>query len=126
KTSDPILSGGAGAAAWDSRSVTVAIHDGSTLGGSIAASGTVSESSGRWSYSPSHLNDGTYTAEASQKDDAGHTGESTPPVTFTVDTTPPVLTLVRPADGEELKTSEPTFSGLAGDATGDRPLVTLK
>ncbi len=125
KTSDPTLSGGAGAVSWDSHNVTVAIHDGSTLGGSVAASGTVSESSGRWSYSPPHLNDGTYTAEASQRDEVGHTGESGP-VTFTVDTTSPALTLVRPADGEELKTSEPTFSGLAGDATGDRPLVTLK
>jgi hypothetical protein len=125
KTSDPTLSGGAGAAAWDSRSVAVAIHDGTTLGGGIAASGTVSESSGKWAYSPSHLEDGTYTAEASQKDEAGHTGESTP-VTFTVKTKQPALTLARPADNEVLKTSEPTFSGLAGQATGDRPLVTLK
>ena len=126
KTSHPTLSGGAGAAAWDSHSVAVAIHDGTTLAGVIAASGTVSESSGKWAYSPSHLEDGTYTAAASQKDEAGHTGESTPPVTFTVDTKPPALTLARPAGGEVLETSEPTFSGLAGQATGDRPLVTLK
>ena len=125
KTSDPTLSGGAGAAAWDSRSVAVAIHDGTTLAGGIAASGTVSESSGKWAYSPSHLEDGTYTAEASQKDEAGHTGESTP-VTFTVKPKPPALTLARPANNEVLETSEPTFSGLAGQATGDRPLVTLK
>jgi hypothetical protein len=125
KTSDPTLSGGGGAAAWDSRSVAVAIHDGTTLAGGIAASGTVSESSGKWAYSPSHLSDGTYTAEASQKDEAGHTGESAP-VTFTVDTTPPALTLARPADNEVLETSEPTFSGLAGQAAGDRPLITLK
>jgi large repetitive protein len=125
RTSDPTLSGGAGAAAWDSRSVAVAIHDGTTLAGGIAASGTVSESSGKWAYSPSHLSDGTYTAEASQKDEAGHTGESTP-VTFTVDTTPPALTLLTPTNDEVLHTSRPTFSGAAGDAPGDQATVTLK
>jgi len=67
------------------------------LAGSIAASGTVSESSGKWAYAPSHLSDGTYTAEASQKDEAGHTGESTA-VTFTVDTVPPALTLLTPGN----------------------------
>ena len=118
------LSGGAGAAAWDSRSIAVAIHDGSTLAGGVAASGIVSESSGKWTYSPS-LSEGTYTAQASQEDKAGHTGLSTP-VTFTVKPKPPALTLAKPADGEVLETSEPTFSGLAGQEPGDRPLVTLK
>lgn len=118
------LSGGAGAAAWDSRSVGVAVHDGTTLAGGIAASGTVPESSGKWAYSPS-LGEGTYTAQASQEDKAGHTGVSTP-VTFTVKPKPPALTLAKPADDEVLETSEPTFSGLAGEEPGDRPLVTLE
>ncbi len=47
-------------------------------------------------------------------------------MTFTVKPKPPALTLAKPADDEVLETSEPTFSGLAGQEPGDRPLVTLK
>jgi uncharacterized surface protein with fasciclin (FAS1) repeats len=124
-TSDPKLSGGGGAAPWDGRSVAVEIHDGSSLGGSIAASGSATVNGGKWSYPAPHLSDGTYTAQATQKDEVGHIGES-PAVTFTVDTTPPKLTLQTPADGEVLDTSRPTFSGLPGTAPGDKPLVTVK
>jgi hypothetical protein len=126
KTSEPRLSGDAGAAPWDERGVTVEIHHGTSfLGGSFAASGTVSESSGKWSYPSSHLSDGTYTAEAYQTDKEAHTGESSP-VTFTVDTAKPALTLQSPTENQLLHTSRPTFSGAAGTAPGDLPVVTLK
>lgn len=125
KTSAPTLSGAAGAAPWDHQHVTVAIHEGGSLVGTVVALKSVAVSGGKWSYAASHLGDGTYTAQASQEDDAGHTGISNE-VTFTVDTTPPALTLVTPTNGEQLDTSRPTFGGLAGYAAGDQPLVTLK
>lgn len=124
-TSDPTLSGAAGATAWDTQRVTVAIHKGGSLGGEVvASSSSVAVSAGTWSYAAPHLADGTYTAQAEQGDEAGHTGVSNV-VTFTVDTTPPALTVETPVDGEELPTSRPTFSGFAGHAAGDRPLVTV-
>jgi major membrane immunogen (membrane-anchored lipoprotein) len=124
-SSTPTLSGAAGAAPWDHQHVTVAIHEGASLGGTLLALKSVTVSGGKWSYAASHLGDGTYTAQASQEDDAGHTGLSSE-VTFTVDTTPPALTLVTPANGEHLDTSRPTFGGLAGQASGDQPSVTVK
>ena len=126
KTSTPTLSGQGGAAPWDASRLTVKIHEGSSTAGSVAASSTtVSVKGGAWSYVPAHLSDGTYTAQAEQADEAGHNGLSSA-VTFTVDTTPPALTLATPENGEVLATSRPTFSGLAGHANSDRPLVTVK
>ncbi|HTA34480.1 MAG TPA: Ig-like domain-containing protein [Solirubrobacteraceae bacterium] len=125
-TATPTLSGGAGAVAWDNPQVSVAIHLGASLAGEVVAgSSSVPVSAGIWSYAAPHLADGTYTAQAEQRDWAGHKGESNA-VTFTVDTTPPALTLATPEDGEQLATSRPTFSGLAGHAPGDRPVVTVK
>jgi len=103
--------------------VTVAIHEGASLAGALVASGIVPASTA-WSYSVPHLPDGVYTAEASQGDEAGHTGTSGA-VHFTVDTTPPKLTMETPEEGV-LHTSQPIFSGRAGEASGDLPLVTLR
>jgi hypothetical protein len=56
---------------------------------------------------------------------AGNTGTSAA-VTFTVDTSPPVVAVTTPAAGAVLNSSQPTISGLAGQASGDDPSVTLK
>ncbi len=126
KTSTPTVSGQGGAAPWDAQRLAVKIYEGtSTTGSVVASSSGVSVKGGTWSYVPSHLNDGVYTAQAEQGDEAGHDGVSNA-VTFTVDTTPPALTLETPQNGEVLATSRPTFSGLAGHATGDHSLVTVK
>ena len=74
----------------DARRVT--IYVGSSVGGAEAASGSVSESGGGWSYTPPTLGDGTYTAQATQKDNGGNTGTSSA-VTFTVDTAAPSVSL---------------------------------
>jgi hypothetical protein len=121
----PMLAGGAGAAVGDESTVTVTIYEGGSVGGAIATSKGVPVSGGGWSYTAPKLNDGTYTAQASQSDDAGNTGRSAA-VTFTVDTSPPVLAVTTPAAGEVLNSSKPTVSGLAGQASGDEPSVTLK
>ena len=68
------------------------------------------------------LADGTYTAQAEQSDDVGNVGKSGA-VTFTVDTTPPAVSinaLVSPTNNPE-----PTLTGGAGVATGDKASVTV-
>ncbi len=98
-TSTPTLTGGAGAEPWD-ETVKVVIHEGLARGES--ASGSASMDKGSWSYSP-HLSNGVYTAQASQRDEVGETGTSGA-VTFTVDATPPAVTLTSPR-GAVLATS---------------------
>ncbi len=121
----PMLAGSAGTAVGDESTATVTIYEGGSVGGAIATSKSVSVSGGGWSYTASNLNDGTYTAQVSQSDVAGNTGTSAA-VTFTVDTTPPVVSVTAPAAGAVLNSSQPTISGLAGQASGDDPSVTLK
>src|ERR1039458_4294204 len=50
-----------------------------------------------WTVSPEHLADGTYTAQATLGEPLAEAATS-PPVTFTVDTTPPNVTLTSPAN----------------------------
>ena len=70
------------------------------------------------------LADGTYTAQATQVDAAGNSGASNTR-TFTVDTTPPAVTLTAPADSARTNDTTPTYSGAAGNATGDSASVTV-
>jgi hypothetical protein len=121
----PMLVGGAGTAVGDESTVTVTIYEGGSVAGAIVKSESVSVSGGGWSYTAPRLNDGTYTAQVSQSDVAGNTGKSAA-VTFTVDTSPPVVAVTTPKAGEVLTSSKPTVSGLAGQASGDDPSVTLK
>jgi hypothetical protein len=125
KDSTPTLTGGAGMAPGDDATVTVTVYKGGSVGGAVAASESVSVSSGEWSYTAPDLNDGVYTAQVSQSDVAGNTGTSAA-VTFTVDTSPPVVSVTAPVAGAVLNSSTPTVGGLAGQASGDDPSVTLK
>src|SRR5262249_50223531 len=70
--STPTLKGGAGTAPGDDKTVAVTIYKGSSVGGSVAASESVSAVSGAWSFTSPHLADGTYTAQATQGDQAGN------------------------------------------------------
>jgi len=80
---------------------------------------------GTWSFSlPEALSPGTYTAKAEQKDQSGP-GESQP-VTFTVDTTPPQVTLTSPANGSSTSSGSQLISGSAGTASGDLPAITIR
>jgi large repetitive protein len=121
----PTLTGDAGVVVGDEPAVTVTIHEGGSVAGKALASGPATVSGGAWSYAPPlALAEGTYTAQASQSDEAGNVGTSVA-VSFAIDTTPPKVSLTTPASGDELDVSRPTFSGLAGRAPGDEPLVTL-
>ena len=124
-TATPTLAGKAGAAEGDNATVAVTIYQGNSVGGTVVASKNVAVSGGAWSYTPPHLNDGTYTAQATQSDEAHNTSKSAP-VTFTVDTTAPAVGITTPTKGGELSVSRPTFSGSAGSAVGDQASVTLK
>ncbi len=64
---------------------------------------------------------GTYTAEATQTDSAGNVGRSAPR-TFTIDTTPPVVTLAAVADTGD---TTPTFTGRLGRLARDSGKVTV-
>jgi hypothetical protein len=82
-------------------------------------------SEGTWSITPgSPLKSGQYTALAEQTNVITHTGRS-PAVTFTVDATPPTVSIAAPAANAIVTVSRPTFSGSAGQAKGDRQSVAL-
>jgi large repetitive protein len=121
---EPTLTGTAGAEPVDEPRVFVEVHRGATAGGPLAATATAPVSGGAWAYAIGHLTDGTYTAQAFQRDKAGNTGES-PTMTFTIDTTPPKVLVKTPADGSILHVSRPEFSGLAGQEAGDHQRVKL-
>ena len=120
KDSSPTLTGSAGEADGDSPKVTVAIYEGASIAGTVVAEQPVTVEGGAWSFSPSALKDGTYTATVRQEDEAGNLGEAEP-VTFTVDTTPPLVSISSP--GAITKDSSPTLTGTAGSALGDLPTV---
>jgi Bacterial Ig-like domain/PKD domain len=125
--STPTLTGGAGTAVGDDSTVAVAVYEGASVSGSPVRTVVGVVSGSTWTASPvaPHLPDGIYTAQASQSDEAGNTGESGA-VTFTVDTTPPAVAVTAPSIGAVLNYSRPTISGLAGQASGDEQSVTLK
>ncbi len=80
---------------------------------------------GTWSFSlPKALSPGTYTAQAEQEDLSG-TGMSQP-VTFTVDTTPPQVTLTSPGNGSSTSGGSQLVSGAAGTERGDLPAITIR
>jgi hypothetical protein len=121
----PSFSGTAATGPEDVKSVTVNIYKGTTATGTpVPVPGTVSGTG--WAAGPAAaLTGGTYTAQATQLDEAGNVGKSEA-VTFTVDATPPAVTVTEPANKHEYHVSRPVFGGSAGTASGDLTPVTLK
>jgi hypothetical protein len=78
-----------------------------------------------WELAAAHLPDGTYTAIAIQPGSLGNPPESAP-VTFTVDTTPPPVTLSFPAGGSATGSGSQLVRGSAGIAAGDLSTVTVQ
>ncbi len=122
KDATPTLSGAAGVEAGDDAKVSVTVYKGTSASGTVAATESVAVNDAGWSYTTPHLADGTYTAQATQEDEAGNVGKSSP-VTFTVDTTPPAVTLHTPVS--PTKDPTPTLAGAAGTASGDIAAVTV-
>jgi hypothetical protein len=118
----PTLSGDAGTAEGDDPTVAVTVYEGTAVGGVVAASKSVSVGGSQWSYTTPHLGDGTYTAQAVQVDRAGNSGASAP-VTFTVDTLAPSVSLF--GLGPLTNDATPTLAGGAGAAVGDSATVAV-
>ncbi len=82
----PALGGYGGQASGDSATVTIRIHSGTSVSGSIVQTLTATVGfGGAYSVDASPLANATYTARAAQTDAAGNTGYSSP-VTFTIGT----------------------------------------
>jgi hypothetical protein len=127
KNKTPTVEGTGGVAPGDLSPVTVRIYKGSGTGGTVVSTSSPTLSGGSWSFvSPTTLAEGTYTIQASQRDEAGNEGSSTPPVQFTVDTKAPVVTIPVPKRNEVVHVSQPTFAGAAGEQSGDIRKVTLQ
>jgi len=98
--------------------VTVKIYSGSSIGEGEplqTLSSPLPPAEGTWALGPAApLADGVYTAQAAQTNFALETGTSSP-VTFTVDTSSPTVTLESPPSPSNDTT--PSFSGTASDTT---------
>jgi len=107
--------------------VTLDIHVGTTVEGELVQTLSTPEFlGGTWFLGPAKtLDPGTYTAQAEQSDEVLGTGKSEP-VTFTVDTTPPQVTLTSPANGSSTSSGSQEVGGSAGTATGDSPTVMIE
>jgi hypothetical protein len=74
-----------------------------------------------WTVGPAQaLVPGKYTVLAEQA------GERSPPASFTIDTTPPVVSITSPANGSSAIGTSQAVSGSAGTAEGDLPEVTVQ
>jgi large repetitive protein len=112
----PTLKGQAGAAEGDLPQVEVTIYRGSSAGGTVQISETAPVSNESWSYTPSALPDGTYTAQATQRDEAGNSGNSEER-SFMIDTVAPKVT-IDPISSPTNHT-KPTLEGKLGSEPGD-------
>jgi hypothetical protein len=120
----PAITGTAGTATGDSTTITVKIYSGSGTSGTLLQTLTPTRTGGTWTTTPTTLGQGTYTAQATQTDAAGNAGTSTAN-TFTIDTTPPTVTLTScPVTGPS-SNRVVTPTGTAGTATGDNQTITI-
>jgi hypothetical protein len=96
--------------------VALTIHAGANATGEVEQEWTTSVSAGAWSVGPvgPPLRNGTYTAVATQTNAASEKGESSP-VTFHVDTPPPVVTLNMPQSPST--NTAPSFTGTGTGTT---------
>jgi hypothetical protein len=79
-----------------------------------------------WSAVAGPLADGSYTAQATQTSSVTEETGGSEQVTFTVDATPPVVTLTTPANGSSSNGPSQPVGGSAGAASGDLPAITIQ
>src|SRR5439155_16604036 len=107
----------------NSRQIMLKIYSGELPIGSPLRTLHTEESGGTWKIGPiESLSDGTYTAQAEQQDDAGHTGQSLP-VTFTIDAAPPKPTLTPLA--KRINNPTPTLQGTRSTEPLDEAAITV-
>jgi hypothetical protein len=107
--------------------VTVRIYSGlPTEGTEVQKVESTSPPGTTWSVGPAQtLTPGTYTAQAEQPHLLEPVGKSAP-VTFTIDTTPPQVTLTSPASGSSTISGTQVIGGAAGTAPGDLAAITVQ
>lgn len=124
KSSRPTFSGSTGNVTGDSFGVTIEIFAGESASGEPAQKLSVERSGSSWTTGGSgpRLPNGTYTVEVSEGDSVGNVGVGAP-VTFSVDSPSPIVTLN--ALPHFIGYTSPAFSGSA-QASEAEPSVTLK
>jgi hypothetical protein len=109
----------------DLPTVTIQIFDGPAVAGSAAEELPVTREGSSWTSAGANLrlSNGQYTARAVQQDSAGNPGAS-PPVTFSIESPAPGVTL----NGVQrfLGDATPEFAGTAEASAEAKPEVTLK
>src|SRR5207249_4018179 len=97
--------------------VTVQIYAGARAEGTVVSTATAAGNGGEWTsgHASPPLRDGQYTAIATQPSPLGNPAGVSEPVTFTVNTAAPTVTLDSPALRSNNTT--PAFSGTASDTT---------
>src|SRR5207244_1469424 len=101
--------------ASDTTSVAIQIYAGATAEGSVVSTATASGTGGGWTsgHASPALSSGQYTAIATQPSPLGNPAGVSEPVTFTVDTAAPRVTLDSPA--LRSNNTAPSFTGSASD-----------
>jgi large repetitive protein len=113
--------------ASDTTPVLVRIYAGETASGTVVAEAKATGTGGGWSSAPAApaLPDGQYTARAVQSTLLGDEGPSLP-VTFTVDTVAPAVTLTNPANGTSTGGGSQLVQGTASQEEDDLPAITVQ
>ncbi len=110
-----------------SETVTLSIYAGTSASGSPLQTVVGSLNGEAWTAGPlAALPEGTYTVQAEQKDSGFDAPGVSAPVTFSVDDTPPAVTLSYPANGSSASGESQFLKGLAGIAGGDLSGVTVQ
>jgi PKD repeat protein len=129
----PTLSGAAGnqgddtSHSADAPTVTVSLYSGPSVSGSPVRAFTPTRTGAAWAVNwagTQPLPDGVYTARVTQSDAAGNLGTSATR-TFTVDASPPTVTITQPVAGSVLGGPTVALAGTAGSAAGDSDTVSL-
>ncbi len=87
------------------------------------------ETAAPFSYTlPYAMDDGTYAVQAIATDNAGNFAFSstTTPISFTVDTTPPIVSLTAPANNSFTNNNQPTLTATASDNPGGSGLAIVQ
>ena len=124
----PTVAGTGGTGTGDAGTVTVKIYSGSTASGSPIQTVTPAVSGGgTWTFDAAALAEGTYTAQATQSDNAtpANTGTSTAR-TFTVDTTPPTVDADRAGRRRRARHATPQITGTGSTGATDATSVTVR
>ena len=108
--------------------VTLAIYSGTAVTSTqvVQTQEIVLPTAGTWALAAAPaLANGTYTAQATESAEGLEIAESKQ-VTFTVDTTPPTVTLSSPANGSSTTSESQSVAGSAGVEAGDASTVTVQ